>query len=155
MAGGAQGISRLKLMGMIISETLRLYPPAVDLTRKVQREVRLPNLMLPANMNLNIPALALHYDPKIWGRRCTSFQARTILGRGSKATNNRPSAYIPFGLGPRACVGSSFAIDEVKIVLAMILQHYAFTLSPNYIHSPIQVIAIRPKHGVQVVLHVL
>ncbi|KAK2983893.1 hypothetical protein RJ640_008052 [Escallonia rubra] len=149
----SEGISRLKLMGMIISETLRLYPPAVSLTRKVQREVRLQNLILPANMNLNIPALALHHDPKIWGEDAHLFKPERFSEGVAKATNNRPSAYIPFGLGPRVCVGSSFAIDEVKIVLAMILQRYTFTLSPNYIHSPIQVIAIRPKHGVQVVLH--
>ncbi|KAK3039788.1 hypothetical protein RJ639_027101 [Escallonia herrerae] len=151
----SEGISRLKLMGMIISETLRLYPPAVALTRKVQREVRLQNLILPANMNLNIPALALHHDSKIWGEDAHLFKPERFSEGVAKATNNRPSAYIPFGLGPRACVGSSFAIDEVKIVLAMILQRYAFTLSPNYIHSPIQVIAIRPKHGVQVALHAL
>ncbi|CAN1291378.1 Cytochrome P450 CYP749A22 [Linum perenne] len=73
----------------------------------------------------------------------------------SKATNNNPSAFLPFGIGVRVCVGSNFSANEAKIALSMILQRYEFTLSPTYIHSPTSVITTRPQHGIQVILHAL
>ncbi|KAK2983901.1 hypothetical protein RJ640_008060 [Escallonia rubra] len=145
----SEGIARLRTMNMIFSETLRLYPPADVLTRKVQRKVRLGKLILPANMNVNIPLLALHHDPKIWGKDAHLFNPERFSEGVPKATSNNPAAYIPFGLGPRNCVGMNFATNEAKIALTMILQHYKFTLSPNYIHSPIHMVLVRPQHGVR------
>ena len=52
-------------MNMIVNECLRLYPPITNFMRKVKRKVKLGNLILPANMNLSIPTLALHCDPQV------------------------------------------------------------------------------------------
>ncbi|PRQ56633.1 putative 11-oxo-beta-amyrin 30-oxidase [Rosa chinensis] len=65
------------------------------------------------------------------------------------------ASFMPFGLGPRMCVGINFAVTEAKIALSMILQRYSFTLSPGYVHSPSQFVTIRPQHGVQVILQSL
>ncbi|ONH89957.1 hypothetical protein PRUPE_8G026400 [Prunus persica] len=73
----------------------------------------------------------------------------------AKATNNNIGALIPFGLGPRTCVGMNFGITEAKIALSMILQCYSFTLSPGYVHFPLHYLTVRPQHGVQVMLHSL
>ncbi|KAL2519233.1 Cytochrome [Abeliophyllum distichum] len=70
----------------------------------------------------------------------------------AKATKNNPMAYLPFGSGPRTCVGLNFATNEVKIALLMILQRYKFTLSPNYVHFPLVVLTVCPQHGVQIML---
>ena len=73
----------------------------------------------------------------------------------AKATNNNIAAFFPFGVGPQSCVGLNFATIEANIALSMILQRYAFTLSPAYVHSPIQLLTLRPQHGLQVLLHSL
>ncbi|XP_050373901.1 cytochrome P450 CYP749A22-like [Argentina anserina] len=149
------GILKLKKMSMIINETLRLYPPATLLRRKVAREVRLGKLLLPANVELLVTPLALHHDPQLWGQDAALFKPERFSEGVSKATKDNMAAFMPFGLGPRMCVGISFAVTEAKIALSMILQRYSFTLSPGYVHSPSQFLTIRPQHGVQVILQSL
>lgn len=121
-------------MSMIINESLRLYPPVVGLMKKVESTK-------PWSANM--------------GRRCASFQTREILGVAN-ATKSNFAAFIPFGImRPRNCIGFNFAITEAKIALTMILQRYAFTLSPAYVQSPIQVLTLRPQYGLQIMLHPL
>ncbi|XP_058193595.1 cytochrome P450 CYP749A22-like [Rhododendron vialii] len=147
-----EGIARLKTMSMILNETLRLYAPFTNLMRRVEREVRLGNLIIPANTELNIPLPALHHDPEIWGQDVHLFKPERFAEGVAKATNNNTTGFIPFGFGPRMCVGLNFAVNEAKIALSMILQRYKFTLSPNYVHDPIQINTVRPQKGVQIVL---
>lgn len=137
---------------MILEESLRLYPPAPAIRRKVDKKVKLGRLMLPAHMDLLISPLALHHDPQIWGDDVHLFKPERFAGGVNKATNNTPVAFMPFGFGPRTCVGLNFAITEAKVALSMILQRYKFTLSPNYVHSPIQLFMVRPQHGVKIIL---
>lgn len=137
---------------MIINECLRLYPPALAMTRKVAREVKLGNLSLPANINLYLPVLALHHDPQIWGKDVHLFKPERFAEGMAKATNNNAAAFCPFGMGPRTCVGLNFATNEARITLSMILQRYKFTLSPNYVHFPADIFILTPKNGVQVIL---
>ncbi|BBH08860.1 Cytochrome P450 superfamily protein [Prunus dulcis] len=63
----SDGIAKLKIMSMIINESLWLYPPLVSIIRKVEREVRLGKLTLPPNLDLVISTIAIHHDPEIWG----------------------------------------------------------------------------------------
>lgn len=149
------GITKLKTMSMIINESLRLYPPVLAIIRKAEREVRLGKLTLPAEVLLFIPNIALHHDPQIWGEDVHLFKPERFSEGVAKATKNNMPAFLPFGMGPRNCVGFNFATTEAKITLSMILQRYAFTLSPAYVHSPFQLLTLRPQHGVQVLLHSL
>ncbi|XP_056165641.1 cytochrome P450 CYP749A22-like isoform X2 [Syzygium oleosum] len=149
------GIAKLKTMGMIINESLRLYPPVVGIIREVGTKARLGKLVLPANIGLYIPNLKLHHDPQIWGNDVQLFKPERFSEGVTKATNNNLGAFIPFGLGPRTCVGFNFATMEAKIALSMILQRYTFSLSPAYVHSPTQLLTTSPQRGVQVILHTL
>lgn len=137
---------------MIIEESLRLYPPVPAIKRKVDKQAKLGNLTLPPGMELYISPLALHHDPTIWGDDVHLFKPERFAKGIVKATNNNPVAFLPFGFGPRTCLGLNFASVEAKIALSMILQRYRLILSPTYIHSPVQVFMIRPQHGVQVIL---
>ncbi|KAK4598905.1 hypothetical protein RGQ29_016093 [Quercus rubra] len=133
------GITKLKTVRiMIINESLRLYPPVIAIARKVEREVKLGKL------TLRLIYCYVHL-----------FKPERFSEGVAKATNNNIAAFFPFGVGPRSCVGLNFATTEAKIALSMILQLYAFTLSPTYVHSPFQLLTIRPQHGVQVMLHSL
>ncbi|KAM3707056.1 hypothetical protein ACJW31_03G196000 [Castanea mollissima] len=149
------GIAKLNTMSMIINEALRLYPPAISILRKVERKATLGKLTLPANLNVNVSNFAVHHDPDIWGEDVNLFKPERFSEGVAKATNNNVAAFIPFGMGPRICVGSNFTPTEAKVVLSMILQRYAFTLSPTYVHLPFQLFTLRPLNGVQVILHSL
>ncbi|TYG85872.1 hypothetical protein ES288_A13G089700v1 [Gossypium darwinii] len=151
----SEGIAKLKTIPMIMNETLRLYPPATGTMRKVEREVRLGKLVLPTDLELNIRIMALHHDPDLWGDDVHLFKPERFAEGISKATNYNAAAFFPFGLGPRSCVGMSFAITETKIALSMILQRYTFTLSPAYVHSPLPLITLKPQHGIQLLFHSL
>ncbi|PPD99737.1 hypothetical protein GOBAR_DD03209 [Gossypium barbadense] len=151
----SEGIAKLKTITMIINETLRLYPPATGTIRKVEREVRLGKLVLPTDLEVNIRIMALHHDPDLWGDDVHLFKPERFAEGISKATNYNAAAFFPFGLGPRSCVGMSFAITETKIALSMILQRYTFTLSPTYVHSPLPLITLKPQHGIQLLFHSL
>lgn len=140
-------------MSMIINESLRLYPPVASLVRKVEKEVRLGNLIVPADVELLIPNLAFHHEPQLWGQDVQLFNPERFSEGAAKASRNNRAAFLPFGMGPRTCVGFNFAITEVKIVLSMILQRHTITISPTYVHSPCEFLTLQPKHGVQVVLH--
>ncbi|XP_076958186.1 cytochrome P450 CYP749A22-like [Bidens hawaiensis] len=150
-----EGVAKLKTIGMIINETLRLYPPGMAIIRKNQRQVKLGNLTVPANVILHVPVLALHHNREIWGEDAHLFKPERFSQGVSKATKNNPSAYMPFGFGPRNCVGSNFATNTAKVTLAMILQRYRFSPCPNYVHSPAHIMMLIPKNGVQVTLHAL
>lgn len=139
-------------MNMIINESLRLYPPVLTVTRKVRREVRLGSLTLPANVNIFISILALHHNPQIWGKDVHDFKPERFAEGVAKATNNNAAAFVPFGMGPRTCVGLNFTTNEAKIALSMFLQRYKFSLSPNYVHHPADIFILTPKNGVKVVL---
>ncbi|KAJ0537884.1 putative 11-oxo-beta-amyrin 30-oxidase [Helianthus annuus] len=151
----SEGIARLKKMSMIINETLRLYPPAISTGRKVYKETRVGDLVLPPNLNLQIPFLPLHQDREIWGEDAHLFKPERFSEGVANAVNSNPGAFLPFGYGPRICVGNNFGINEAKITLLMILQRYRFTLSPNYVHAPLHYISLRPKSGVQIIFQAL
>ncbi|KAL3636182.1 hypothetical protein CASFOL_020729 [Castilleja foliolosa] len=151
----SDGIARLKIVNMIIYETLRLYSPNINIARRTNSKVKLGKYDLPENMTLSIPPLAVHRNPKIWGRDAHLFKPERFAEGLAKATNGNATAFLGFGFGPRICVGMSFASNEAKITLSMILQRYKFTLSPNYVHSPFIVLTNQPQHGVQVLLQPL
>ncbi|MBA0764687.1 hypothetical protein Gotri_014005, partial [Gossypium trilobum] len=150
-----ESIAKLKTMTMIIYETLRLYGATNGLPRKVAREVQVGKLVMPANIDLLIARAALHHDPQLWGDDVHLFKPERFAEGIAKATNYNAAAFFPFGLGPRFCVGMTFATIETKIALSMILQRYTISLSPTYVHSPIPILTLHPEHGIQVILESL
>ncbi|WCJ22076.1 Cytochrome P450 CYP749A22 [Euphorbia peplus] len=148
-------IPKLKIMSMIVNEVLRLYAPITNLVRQVEKGGRLGKLQAPSRMDILIPPLSIHHDHEIWGDDADEFKPERFAQGVAKATNNNISAFIPFGLGPRNCVGMNFAMTETKLALSMILQRYTFTLSPNYVHSPMSLIGIRPQNGLQIIFEAL
>ncbi|PQQ04529.1 cytochrome P450 CYP749A22-like isoform X3 [Prunus yedoensis var. nudiflora] len=123
--------------------------------RKAEREVKLGKLIVPANVDLVMSCLSLHHDPLIWGQDAQLFKPERFAEGVAKASNNNAGAFLPFGVGPRTCVGLNFATIEAKIAVSMVLQRYSFTLSPGYVHLPFQQVTNRPLRGVQVMLHSL
>ncbi|KAI6686323.1 hypothetical protein NL676_032236 [Syzygium grande] len=108
----SDGIGKLKMISMIINETLRLYPPVIGLTRQVEQQLGLGKLVLPANVQILVGNLKLHHDPGIWGEDVHLFKPERFAEGIAKATNNNPIVFIPFGFGPQICTGMNFATHK-------------------------------------------
>ncbi|MCO5599536.1 hypothetical protein L7F22_053642 [Adiantum nelumboides] len=147
----AEALSKMKVVGMILHETLRLYPPVVIILRKASKSLKLRDLEIQKGTTLLIPISLLHTDPTFWGSDAQEFNPERFANGMLKACSH-PVAFLPFSLGPRNCVGQNFAMIEAKVALCMVLQRFQFHLSPGYKHSPATFVTLQPEHGMQIIL---
>lgn len=136
---------------MVLLETLRLYGPVVLMGRKAERAMTLGGINIPKDTSLIIPIALINRNKKLWGADADEFNPLRFANGVSQAATH-PNALLSFSIGPRACIGQNFAMLEAKMVLAMILQRFSFSLSPKYKHAPMDVLTLQPKYGLPVVL---
>ncbi|XP_031420381.1 thromboxane-A synthase [Clupea harengus] len=114
-------VQELKYMDLVVSETLRMYPPGFRYARTVEEDCVVNGQFLPKGATLEIPAGFLHYDPEHWPEPEKFIPERfTAEAKASR----HPFVYLPFGAGPRSCVGMRLAQLEMKMALALILQRF-------------------------------
>ncbi|CAL1355889.1 unnamed protein product [Linum trigynum] len=142
----ADNLSDLKILNLIIQETLRMYPPAVLLLREATKKVKMGRLEIPTGTEFHVPLIGIHYDSEIWGEDAHEFNPLRF-----NEPRKHLAHYFPFGMGPRICVGQTLAIVEAKIVLAMIIRNYSFVLSSTYVHAPSHFISLMPQYGAHMV----
>ncbi|KAH0448362.1 hypothetical protein IEQ34_022162 [Dendrobium chrysotoxum] len=147
-------ISKLKWMTMVVFETLRLYSPVSLIGRTACKDTKLGNLMIPKGMDIIIPIAIIHHSKEVWGPDANEFNPLRFENGVSKAAKH-PNAMMAFSIGPRACVGQSFALMEAKTVLCMILQRFSFTISTDYKHMPADMITLQPQKGLPIILRPL
>ncbi|KAK1406407.1 hypothetical protein QVD17_41704 [Tagetes erecta] len=146
------GLSRLKIVNLILLEVLRLYPAVSALYRMSNNKTRVAEINIPEGTLIIMPILALHHDQDTWGDDVLEFNPNRFTHGVSKAASKGQLSYLPFGGGPRICIGQNFAILEAKIALVMILQRFSFVLSSSYSHAPQSVITLQPQFGAHLIL---
>ncbi|KAF8796724.1 Cytochrome P450 3A11 like protein [Argiope bruennichi] len=118
-----EAIQKMKYLDNVISETLRLYPIVVKLERYSDTDYKLGDtgILIPKGMILSIPVIAMHRDPRLWPDP-ERFDPDRFTSE-AKAKRD-PYSYLPFGAGPRNCVGMRFALMQIKVCLALIIANF-------------------------------
>uniref|UniRef100_A0ACD5YY77 Uncharacterized protein n=1 Tax=Avena sativa TaxID=4498 RepID=A0ACD5YY77_AVESA len=147
-------LNRLKLVNMFLLETLRLYAPVSTIQRKAGSDLEVGGIKVPEGTILTIPIATIHRDKEVWGEDADEFKPMRFE-KGVTMAAKHPNALLSFSSGPRSCIGQNFAMIEAKAVIAVILQRFSFTLSPKYVHAPMDVITLRPKFGLPMFLRSL
>ncbi|CAO2206796.1 unnamed protein product [Urochloa humidicola] len=145
----ADHLPKLTVLQMVINETLRLYPPATLLPRMAFEDITLGGgeLRVPRGASVWIPVLAIHHDEAVWGPDAHEFRPERFAPGRARPWAGR---FLPFASGPRNCVGQAYAMAEAKVVLAVMLANFRFGISDEYRHAPVNVLTLRPRHGVPV-----
>ena len=133
---------RLPQTRAVIDEALRLYPPFAGITRTASRSDELAGRMIARGTMIVISPYVLHRHRMLWDAP-DRFDPGRFLD-GAPRTVDR-YAYLPFGVGPRMCIGAGFALQEATIVLATIMKHFTPALAPDQTVWPLQRFTLRPR----------
>lgn len=135
-------VEQLIFLDQVISESLRLYPPIHAGNRLAMTELEFNGCQLPLDQRLLYSIYATHRDEKYWPEAERFDPQRFVPGSTPK-----PYTYVPFGGGPRNCIGAAFARVESKVVLARILQRFEFSLLSGQIRQSMGA-TLEPRPGV-------
>ncbi|PHT42644.1 hypothetical protein CQW23_16669 [Capsicum baccatum] len=146
-------LNQLKIVTMILNEVLRLYPSG-SLVRETNKKTKLGEYTIPSGAQLLVPLQTIHRNTEAWGEDALIFNPERFSEGVSKAAKDL--MYFPFGWGSRICLGMNFAMIQVKLVLAKILQYYSFELSPSYAHGPtMPALVLQPQYGAPIIVRKL
>ncbi|RVE75996.1 hypothetical protein OJAV_G00004360 [Oryzias javanicus] len=118
-------LMEMEYLDCVVNESLRLYPIASRLERVAKATVEINGLVIPKNMTVMIPTWPIHRDPEIWPEP-EEFKPERFSKENKEKID--PYTYMPFGVGPRNCIGMRFALVSMKLALVEILQKYSFTV---------------------------
>lgn len=141
-------LPRLSYTSHIISESMRLYPPAWALARLAVEDHELAGYPVPKGTGIAAVPWVVHRDPR-WYENPERFLPERW--EGDLLKNNPRFAYFPFSFGARQCIGNSFALMEANLALATIAQRFRFRLVDGSPVVPLASITLRPRQGLHVV----
>jgi cytochrome P450 len=134
----------------VVTEAMRLYPPAWVIGRQANEDVEIGGVKMPKDAGVLMSQWAVQRDPRFF-TESGSFSPQRW--EGDFARQIPAFAYFPFGGGPRLCIGRPFALQEGALVLAMVAQRYQLKLSSAQPIIPRPSITLRPGGSVQVLIH--
>ncbi|XP_025939649.1 thromboxane-A synthase isoform X1 [Apteryx rowi] len=146
-----QNVQELPYLDMVIAETLRMYPPAFRFTREAAKDCVVLGQRIPAGAVIETAVGHLHYNSDFWPEP-EKFIPERFTEEAKK--ERHPFAYLPFGAGPRGCIGMRMGLLETKMTLLRILQKFRFKTCPDT-EIPLQLkskVTLGPKNGVYIQL---
>ncbi|MEQ1877328.1 MAG: cytochrome P450 [Bdellovibrionia bacterium] len=145
-SAGFEDGTRLPIIHSIVQESMRLFPPAWVIGRQANEDDRIGGFRIEKDSVVIVSPYVLHHHPEFW-TDVEQFRPE----RFSTEKLHR-FAYIPFGSGPRVCIGSQFAMLEAQLLLATMLREFRFDLAPGEKVTPEPLITLRPKNGLRMVV---
>lgn len=136
-------LGKLKLTRAVIEETMRLYPPAWVTDREAIEADQFGDIAIPAG-SLIVPFIfAAHRSPAFWDQAETFYPERFLDKKPA------PFTFIPFGGGPRLCIGNNFALLEMQLILANLVNSFDLELVPDQNIQPVPLVTLQPHGGIQ------
>lgn len=145
-------VHRAEHNGRQVSECLRMYPPVIlFVSRTCKEDVTVMGQFFPAGVHVMVPTWHIHHDPDMWPEPFKFDPERFAEGKD----NYHPAAYLPFGLGPRVCIGKRFALLELKMAICKIIRRFKISQCAET-EDPLKFIVpsiiINPENGIKVKL---
>ena len=131
---------------MVVREAMRLYPPAPGFAREPIEDVSIGGYLVPKGSLVSVSTYALQRDPRFFQDPEWFDPDRFAPGWEERIPRY---AYLPFGGGPRTCIGNGFAMIEARLVLSTVTQRFHLQLEPDQQVVPTQLVTVRPKHGIR------
>jgi cytochrome P450 len=143
LQGPIEGLAdRLVVTRAVVDEALRLYPPIAALSRTAEAADLLADVKVKPGSLIVIAPYVLHRHRRLWDRPDVFDPSRFLAAKKSEIDR---FAYLPFGMGPRTCIGAAFALQEATIVLAVLMSKFELELSSDARVWPIQRVTLRPS----------
>jgi cytochrome P450 len=149
LAGRAPTIDdlpNLRCTGHVITESMRLYPPAWGMARVAIEDTEIAGYPIPKGCGVSLAQWVVHRDPR-WYDAPEEFRPERWEGDLLKRLPR--FAYFPFGGGPRQCIGNNFAVMEATLLLATIAQRFRIRVVPGHPIVPMPTITLRPRYGIR------
>jgi cytochrome P450 len=140
----AEDLERLVYTRAVLEEAMRLYPPVPFMSRAALDEDRIGTLRIPRGSLVTIAPYVLHRHRRLWNAPEAFDPDRFLPER--RAGIDR-FAYLPFGAGPRVCIGQAFAMQEATIVLAHVVRAARWDVVEGHDIRPVHRITLRPEGG--------
>jgi cytochrome P450 len=143
---GFSDVSKLEFTTQVIQETLRLYPPFWMVDRLALADDRVGDIAIPRGSTVIVFVYGAHHAPRYW-QSPESFDPERFTKANEKL--QQPFTFLPFGGGPRGCIGGNYAMLQILMILSVLLRRYDFQLSPDQTIEPRPMVILRPKHGIR------
>ncbi len=144
-----EDLGQLPYLEMVVKESMRLFPPAWMLGRRAVKDYELEGYRLPAGSFAVLSPWVMHHMAEYFPEPERFWPERFDAVSGEK---HPPFAYFPFSVGPRACIGATFAMMEARLLLATIIQRFTPMLVPGHPVVPRPMVTLRTKFGMQMTL---
>ena len=139
-------VPRFEFATQVIQEALRLYPPFWMIDREAIADDLAGDVAIPAGSTVIVYVYGAHHAPRYWPDPERFDPARFTKTNQAQHT---PFTHLPFGGGPRGCIGNHYAMLQVLMILSDLLRKYDFQLSPGQSIEARPMVILRPKHGIR------